>query len=108
MAEQLDLEQIRGDLAERAQQAADEAVKFAQARPHLAVGLALGVGWILGNGLPPRVVMAAARLGWKAMLGSALASSGLLGVLGEAAQDAGERPRGGANRRPRAAAARPE
>jgi hypothetical protein len=83
MAQQgIDIEEVRSEIAEKAEQIVGQAVEFAREKPHLAVGAAFGIGWILGNGLPPRVLMMAARLGWKAMLGGALASSGLMGILG--------------------------
>lgn len=78
----LDIEALREEFGDRAKEFADKATAFAKEQPHLAVGLALGVGWILGNGLSPRIVGAAARLGWKAALGGALAGSGLAGILG--------------------------
>jgi hypothetical protein len=82
--QEMDLDAMRTELTERAHEAMTKAADFAREKPHMAVGIALGVGWVLGNGLPPRLVMTAARLGWKAMLGSAIAGSGLAGILREA------------------------
>lgn len=76
----LDLEQIKRDVTEQARALTDKASEFAREQPHAAVGIALGVGWILGNGLPPRLVMAAARMGWKAMLGGAI-GTGAMGLI---------------------------
>jgi hypothetical protein len=77
MAEQeLDLDAVREELREKAKELAGKAATFAREQPHVAVGLAFGVGWILGNGLSPRLVMGAARMGWKALLGGALAGLG--------------------------------
>jgi hypothetical protein len=82
MAEQLDIEAVKSEISEKANEVIGTAVEFARERPHVAVGIAFGVGWILGNGLPPRLILGAARLGWKAMLGGAVASSGLMGIFG--------------------------
>lgn len=88
MAEQqLDLEALKADISEKAGEAVGRACEFARERPHLAVGIAFGVGWVLGNGLPPRLLLGVARLGWKAALGGMLASSGLAGLMGEAEGD---------------------
>lgn len=83
MAEQLDIEAVREEISEKANELIGQAVEFAREKPHLAVGAAFGIGWILGNGLPPRVIMSAARLGWKAMLGGAIATSGLAEMFGQ-------------------------
>ena len=88
--QQLDIEKIREEITEKGQEMIERAVDFAREKPHIAVGAALGIGWILGNGLPPRLIMAAARLGWKAALGGALAGSGILGTLKEALGEAPE------------------
>ena len=89
MAEQLDIENVRNEIAEKANEVVGQAVEFAKERPHVAVGIALGIGWVLGNGLPPRVILGAARLGWKAMLGGALASGGLANLFGGESSDDG-------------------
>lgn len=84
----MDLDAIKGQISERANEVLGQAVDFAREKPHVAVGIAFGVGWVLGNGLPPRVIMGVARLGWKAALGGALAGSGIMGIFGEAANNA--------------------
>jgi hypothetical protein len=93
------IEEIQGEFRAKVDEALGKAVAFARARPHVAVGEAFGVGWVLGNGLHPRMVAGAARLGWKAMLGGALASSGLMGALG-AEGEAPTPPRARAGARP--------
>lgn len=90
----MDMEALREDLASKANEALAHVIEFAREKPHAAVGIALGVGWVLGNGLPPRVIMGAARLGWKAMLGGALAGSGLTGILGGEDASSGATGRG--------------
>lgn len=79
--EQRDLEAMREDLAEKAREVAARVADFARERPHAAVAIAFGVGWVLGNGLPPRVLLGVARLGLKAALGGLLASGGLAELL---------------------------
>jgi hypothetical protein len=78
----LDRGKSKSEAVDRVQEALAKATEFAKERPHLAVGVAFGVGWLLGNGLHPRVVMGAARLGWRTWVGSALAGGGLLEALG--------------------------
>lgn len=97
----MDIEQIKSDIAEKANELIGQAVEFAKEKPHVAVGAAFAIGWVLGNGLPPRVIMGAARVGWKAMLGGALAGTGIMGILG--GQDEGE----GASRGPAVRSAQP-
>jgi len=80
--QQLDLEAMKRDISEKADEALAQVADFARERPHVAVGLALGLGWVLGNGLPPRIILGAARAGWKAALGGMLASGGLASILG--------------------------
>jgi len=77
-----DVEQLKGDLTETAGEVLEKVVTFTRERPHIAVGIALGAGWILGNGLHPRLAMGATRLAYKALLGGALADGGLLRALG--------------------------
>lgn len=92
--QQLDIEAIKNEVTERAQQVLGQAVEFARERPHAAVGVAFGIGWVLGNGIPPRLILAAARLGWKAMLGTALATGGLAGILGDSEDSSGQSSQG--------------
>lgn len=82
MSEQLDIEQVKRDVATRANEIIGQAVEFAREKPHAAVGIAFGIGWVLGNGLPPRVIGTVARIGWRALLGGAVASGGLASMLG--------------------------
>jgi len=79
--ESTDLQTLQGELGDRAKELLGQAADFAREKPHMAVGVAFGLGWVLGNGLPPRVVMGAARMGWRSMLGGALAGGGLAGIL---------------------------
>ena len=81
-AQPVDLESIQNDLKEKGRELIDKAAAFAREQPHIAVAAAFGVGWILGNGLSPRIVTAGAKLGVRALLGGALAGTGLVGVLG--------------------------
>jgi hypothetical protein len=71
-------------MIEKAQAIAEQAIEFAREKPHVAVGIAFGVGWVLGNGLHPRVVLSAARLGWRAVIGGALGAGGIAGILSQA------------------------
>ena len=77
----IDLETLKSEIAEKGQEFLGKAVEFARERPHVAVGIAFGVGWILGNGVSPRLLMGAARIGWRSVLGGALAGTGLMGAL---------------------------
>lgn len=79
--ERMQLESIEDQIGQKIRELANEAVQFAREQPHLAVGLAFGLGWVLGNGLSPRLLVAGARLGWKAALGGALAGGGLMSIL---------------------------
>jgi len=85
-----EIEQLKEDLGERANDILDKAATFARSRPHLAVGAALGVGWVLGNGLHPRLAMGATRMVYKALVGSAFAGGGLMQTLGVEQEDARE------------------
>jgi hypothetical protein len=78
----LDLEKIQGEMKEKGEELLGRAVDFAREQPHLAVAAAFGIGWILGNGLSPKIVTVGARLGMKALLGGAVAGTGLAGILG--------------------------
>jgi hypothetical protein len=78
----IDVESIQNEVAEKGRELLEKAAVFAREQPHLAVAAAFGIGWILGNGLSPRIVTAGARLGMRTLLGGALAGSGLVGVLG--------------------------
>ena len=78
----LDLEKLQDEVKEKGEELVGKAVAFAREQPHLAVAAALGLGWILGNGLSPKIVTAGARIGMKTLLGGALAGTGLAGVLG--------------------------
>jgi hypothetical protein len=92
MAEQtIDMEALKSEIAAKGQEYLGKAAEFARERPHVAVGIAFGVGWLLGNGLSPKLLMGAARIGWRAVLGGALAGSGIAGVVSGAM---GERPGG--------------
>lgn len=102
----MDLEALKSDIAQKAEQAASHAIDFARERPHAAVAMALGLGWVLGNGLPPRLIMGAARLGIKAALGGLLASGGLASILG--GSDEPPSPQPPLDRTPRASAASSE
>jgi hypothetical protein len=92
-APQVDLESIQDDLKEKGRELLDKAAAFAREQPHLAVAAAFGIGWILGNGLSPRIVSAGAKLGMRALLGGALAGTGLVGVLGGEEGLGGSSPR---------------
>jgi len=54
----------RRDLERIAHTVADRAVEFAKEQPHVAVAAAFGIGWILANGISPRMLLVAARMGW--------------------------------------------
>jgi len=77
----LDLEKLQDDMKEKGEELIGRATQFAREQPHLAVAAAFGIGWILGNGLSPKIVTAGARLGMKTLLGGALAGTGLAGIL---------------------------
>lgn len=79
----LDLDQVRKDITEKANMALGQAVEFAREQPHVAVGAALAIGWVLGNGLPPRLLTSAARMGWRAMIGGAIAGGTGAGLLNQ-------------------------
>jgi hypothetical protein len=78
----LDLEKLQDEVKEKGEELLGRAVEFAREQPHLAVAAAFGIGWILGNGLSPKIVTAGARLGMKTLMGGALAGTGLAGILG--------------------------
>lgn len=92
-AQPVDLEAIQNEVKEKGRELLDKAAAFAREQPHIAVAAAFGIGWILGNGLSPRIVSAGARLGMRALLGGALAGTGLVGVLGGDEGDVGGFPR---------------
>jgi len=91
-----DVEQLKNDLTDGAGDALEKVVTFTRERPHIAVGIALSAGWILGNGLHPRLALGATQLAYKALLGGVLAQSGLLRTLGieEEEEDREEAPAG--------------
>jgi len=82
--ESLNADEMRSELAERGEEILNRALEFARERPQAAIGIAFGVGWVLGNGVPPRLIMTAARMGFRAILGGALANSDLVGSLRDA------------------------
>jgi len=87
-----DVEQLRNDLSGTTNEILERVTEFTRARPHVAVGVALGIGWILGNGLHPRIAMSATRLAYKTLIGGALVGGGFLQALGaEQQQDEGKR-----------------
>ncbi|MEO7091721.1 MAG: hypothetical protein ABI175_00635, partial [Polyangiales bacterium] len=55
-AESLDLEEMQTKALEGLQEVRGSVEEFARANPRTAVGIALGVGFVLGGGLTPRLL----------------------------------------------------
>ncbi len=55
---QLDLDEVQAKATEGLREARGVVESFAQENPRLAVGIALGAGFVLGGGLTPRILFA--------------------------------------------------
>jgi len=53
---EMDLEEMQNKAVEGVKQARGTIEEFARANPRTAIGIALGIGFVLGGGLTPRVL----------------------------------------------------
>jgi hypothetical protein len=56
-APEMNLEQVQERAIEGFQEARGRIEEFARANPRTAVGIALGIGFVLGGGLTPRILL---------------------------------------------------
>ncbi len=92
MGPQEGMDRMQEEVTKRVEGMAEDERKFAQEKPHAAVAMALGLGWILANGVPPRVARMVLVSAARAVFKSAVAGGGMVALaekLGGAMEDHG-------------------
>ena len=81
MGQEEQFEEIEKLIGAKAGKVADDVARFARERPHAALGIALGVGWILANGVPPRVFQVIATRAVRTAVRGVFMGGGLLTLV---------------------------